>query len=274
MSIKQILVSAHKAEAAAAGLRAAAIIAEAHDAHICAVHIRQRPAAILPEGYYGLSPVLLAAHAEEIERAIGEKAAAVKASAAHAMSGAAVSWEWREEEGTVSALTLHSRVSDLTVFGRLGGDLEFEEAALIEETLFQSGGPVLLCPPDAMRSEPRRIVLAWNGTREAARALSASLPFLRRAVSVAIVAFGDPPADSPGPEAAARLLARHGVSVETQARPRDDRDADHLLQEAKRFRADLVVMGAYSHARWRQIVLGGFTRTMLKQTEIPVLMAH
>lgn len=274
MSIKQILVPVQEARSADAGLKAAAVIARAHDAHVRAFHLKQRPG--LPgDGFYALSPALLTAHVEDLRRALEERSASLKQTAERLLAGAGVSWEWREREGTIPFdISLESRVADVVVFGRTDDSLDFEESALIEETLFQSGAPALLVPLAGLQSAPKRVLFAWNGTREAARALSAGLAFFRQAEAVAIVTFGDPPPVSPSAAAAASLLARHGVKAETITRPRDERDADHLLQEAKAFRADLVVMGAYSHARWRQIVLGGFTRTMLKQTEAPVLLAH
>ena len=274
MSIKQILVPVQNVPTAEAGLKAAVVIAKAQDAQVRAFHLRERPG--LPtEGFYALSPALLTAHVDDLRRAIEERSASLKKTAEQVLGGAGVAWEWREQEGTVPfGISLESRVSDLVVFGRIEDELDFVESALIEETLFQSGAPVLLAPPGAPAAAPRRVLFAWNGTREAARSLSAGLPFFRGADAVSIVTFGDPPAVSPDAAAAAGLLARHGVRAEIRQRSRDERDPDHLLQEAKDFRADLVVMGAYSHARWRQIVLGGFTRTMVRQAVVPVLLAH
>ncbi len=273
MAIKRIAVPIESAEAGRTALRAAIVIAAETGAEIEALHIRQRPQVPLTEPY-AFGPAVSNEFLSGLEQAAREKAAALKKMFDETAKGASRA-RWVEREG-VSPFDIGAavRVADLAVFGRPADAAAYREAANLEETLFQSGRPVLLAPPDTLTSFPRRILFAWNGSREAARAMAAAAPFFAPAEAVGVVTFGAPHAGVPGPEAAAETLRLHGARVEIIARDKDDRDAEGFLDLARAWRADLGVMGAYSHARWRQIVLGGFTRGMLAQTAFPVLMAH
>ena len=124
----------------------------------------------------------------------------------------------------------------------------------------------------------RNILLAWDGTREAAIALRDSLPLLARAANVALVSVSS--ADETA-EASSYLvpqtlawLQRHGVQANAQQHSALTDIADLLLSCARRMDADLIVMGGYGHARLRELVLGGVTRKILERMSVPVLMAH
>jgi nucleotide-binding universal stress UspA family protein len=273
MSIKRVIVPIETAEAGRAALKAAAIVAAETGAEIEALHIRQRPQVPATEPYaFGVA--VSNEFLTGLEQAAVEKAAALKRMFDETAKGVAAA-RWVEREGVAPFdIGAAARVADLAVYGRTKAAGSYREAANLEETLFQSGRPVLLAPPDAFGAFPRRILFAWNGSREAARAMAAAAAFFSRAEAVGVVTFGAAAAGVPGPDEAAKTLRLHGVAAEMIARDKDDRDADGFLDLAREWRADLGVMGAYSHARWRQIVLGGFTRGMLAQTTLPVLMAH
>jgi nucleotide-binding universal stress UspA family protein len=139
--------------------------------------------------------------------------------------------------------------------------------------------PVLIIPSSGMASaEPKRIVLAWNQSREALVAARRSMPFLRRAETVQIVVI-DPPTH--GPERSdpggllCQLLVRHGVRAEVSVLARTlPRVSEVLARHLLDFDADLLVMGAYGHSRFREAILGGVTRDMLEHAEVPVFLAH
>ncbi len=139
--------------------------------------------------------------------------------------------------------------------------------------------PVLIVPETGMRAaDPRRIVLAWNQSREALVAARRAMPFLKRADSVSIVVI-DPPAH--GPERSdpggllCQLLVRHGIRAEVTVLAKTlPRVSDVLSRYLRDVDADLLVMGAYGHSRLREAILGGATRNMLETAEVPVFLAH
>jgi nucleotide-binding universal stress UspA family protein len=151
---------------------------------------------------------------------------------------------------------------------------------VVESVLFEGGQGVCFVPPGArLRSGLSRVLVAWSDTREAARAVAEALPFLRAASEAEIVAVERPrekPA-SRGYEATdiAAHLDRHGVKATIRPVEKGKRSVgEALLLEAQRRSADLIVMGAYGHSRWREWIIGGTTREMLAESEVPVLMAH
>ncbi len=139
--------------------------------------------------------------------------------------------------------------------------------------------PVLILPDGAsFPDEIKNIVAAWNDSPEALRAIRSALPFLMEANTVC-VAIIDPP--SHGPErsdpggALSQMLARHGVQVEVAVLAKTmPRISDILNRHARDKDAQLVVMGAYGHSRFREAIMGGATRHMLELAEVPVLMTH
>ncbi|WP_299818834.1 universal stress protein [uncultured Jannaschia sp.] len=127
--------------------------------------------------------------------------------------------------------------------------------------------------------QPRRVLLAWNSGLPAARAAHAALPLLRAAAEVTVAVF-DPVAttlrdgENPGSDMA-RWLSHHGCRVEVQQYPGGGAEIGRaILDRARERAADLIVMGAWEHSRMRELILGGTTRTMMAQTEHPVLFAH
>ena len=123
-----------------------------------------------------------------------------------------------------------------------------------------------------------RVIVAWNGSSEALSAVRAALPALIAAESVNIVVI-DPPQHGPDRSdpggALAQMLVRHGVNTEISILAKTmPRVSDLLLRHARDMDADMLVMGAYGHSRFREAILGGATRNMLENAKIPVLMAH
>jgi nucleotide-binding universal stress UspA family protein len=176
---------------------------------------------------------------------------------------------WRAAEGDPARLVAAAaRTADLVVAGRDqdGG------AGLAEALLTTTGVPVLAFPPEVPAGETGRSVLvAWNGSRESARAAHDALPLLRHgAREIALCAIGEEAAASL--DDAAAMLARHGVRCEPVRLAGGDADAGALLlAEATARHADLLVMGAYGHARLREMMFGGATRHALARAPIPVL---
>ncbi len=172
-----------------------------------------------------------------------------------------------------------ARYNDLVVLSKpYGGDNEVEDAAVLEAALFEGNAPVLVVPGKPMARFGKKVVIGWNESVEALSAIRAAMPILQAAdeVDVAII---DPYQHSseqadPGAELC-RMLSRHDISVEASVLPKTmPKVSDVLMRHATDEGADLIVMGAYGHSRFRESILGGATRDMLAESELPVLMAH
>lgn len=193
-----------------------------------------------------------------------------------------MSYEVRLVDGvTVDAVVRYGRASDLVVLGQ-GDDSNRRDTtvrALAEQVLMEVGRPVLIVPSAGVfEGMPKNAVVAWDGSREAAMALQAALPALRRAARVTLVSLRHPRDE----DSAQRLLVpdmiqfllRHGVQARAESDATEIDIADALLSRVSDLGADLLVMGGYSHSRLREWVLGGVTRQILSQMTVPVLMAH
>jgi nucleotide-binding universal stress UspA family protein len=197
-------------------------------------------------------------------------------------AGLAFGWRFLEAAEPLGAAAL-ARPYDLVLAGQ--ADPDDPEASFSgkfpESLVMDAGRPVLLLPRSA--HDPsfaiRRVLVAWNGSREAARAVGDAMPLLRRAEAVRVVSAESASGERDGarlPEVdVAAWLARHGVRSELASVLRDERDVGAwLLSTANDFDADLIVAGAYGHSRIREFVLGGVTRTLLRSMAVPVLMSH
>lgn len=169
-----------------------------------------------------------------------------------------------------------ARFSDLVILGQpsVSGSEQVTNN-LIEGALFDGDAPALICPASMPKMPGKAVVIGWNGDREALRAVRKAMPLLQQANTVEIAVVdpsgveGEPGADL------ALLLARHGVDVEINVPARAGQSVSEVLRQRARDRdADLLVMGAYGHSRFREYVLGGVTRDILADTPVPVLMAH
>ncbi|PSC03792.1 universal stress protein UspA [Alsobacter soli] len=168
-----------------------------------------------------------------------------------------------------------SRHFDLTVACQPDTERSADEPSILEAALFGSGRPVLVVPY-IQRSAPTldHALVAWDGSREATMAMAGAMPLLRRAARVEVVSVNrEKEVDFPGFNVT-RHLARHGVNAELRRITTDLDLGNTLLSHADDVRADLLVMGGYAHSRFREMVFGGTTRTVLESMTLPVLMAH
>ena len=182
--------------------------------------------------------------------------------------------------GISSVVGLKARFCDLVVLPRpYGGDHGPQDEIITEAALFDGEAPVLILPePGAELPEFSKIVLAWNQSDEALAATRAALPLLKIADMVNVVVV-DPPShglerSDPG-GMLSQMLVRHGVSVDISVIAKTlPRVSDMLRRHAQDQAAELLVIGAYSHSRLRQAILGGTTRNLLEETSIPVFLAR
>ncbi|WP_114912419.1 universal stress protein [Acidibrevibacterium fodinaquatile] len=191
--------------------------------------------------------------------------------------------EWRLVHGRLAAtVALHARYADLTIIGQDDPQAPRppESTDFIARMLFTSGRPVLIVPAFGnFPSLGERILIGWDGGREAARAVNDALPLLEKAQSATVLAINPQSgtnANERVPAADIALhLARHGVrAIANHTVAKEIGEADVLLNEAFDTSADLLVVGAYGHSRFREMLLGGITRRLLQEMTVPVFMSH
>jgi nucleotide-binding universal stress UspA family protein len=282
MTYKNLLVSLDGTKSSAKRVKVALDLAERFDAHLTGLHVDQK--VIIPS-------YVMAGIPEAVQR---EQRAVRKAEAdriVEAFEAAATRAGRRIESRRASApgedvaeiIGLHGRYADLVILGQHDdADPESWGHDIVEHSLLTLGRPCLVVPYiGAPAAIGKRVVIAWDAGREAARAVYDALPFLKEAEAVHVVAVN--PArtgrdighgQEPGADIAL-ALARHGVKAEAHHIVAEDiQAADTLLSRLSDMDADLLVMGAYGHTRWRDLVLGGVTRSILAHMTVPVLMSH
>lgn len=200
------------------------------------------------------------------------------------LARARIEGDWVEAQGDVNEVVPRAaRCADLLIVGQDDpNDPEsFVADQFCENVVLSSGRPVLFVPyAGTFTTLGERIMVAWDGSREAARAVQDAMPLLKAAKHVVVVTVNElhhQPAGGRIPGAdVATLIARHGASVETLdiEGVKDMPIGEMLLSRITDVAADLVVMGAYGHTRWRELMLGGATRTLLRSMTVPVLMSH
>jgi len=181
---------------------------------------------------------------------------------------------WREETGGAADLVAQrGRFFDLIVLGRSDRVVAEPHSDTIEETLVHSGRPVLLAPCEPPSRIGDSVAVAWNGSPEAVRALAAALPFLEKADAVSLITLGDVNPDGAG---ARDYLGWHGIRAQerTVAATSRRHAGQALLDAARDNGADLLVMGAYGQAPWREQLFGGATRSAVAAMALPLLLAH
>lgn len=175
----------------------------------------------------------------------------------------------------VAMVGLQGRMHDLSVID-VPADYMTLRQPIFEELVFQTGRPVLIVPAGISTFSAKRIVIAWDGSACAVRALSDAMPFLADAGHVELTTIVNEKKlnNIVSGTDMARQLSRHGVNVEVvDIEMRDDAGMS-LINRAERIGANLIVSGAFAHSRWRHLVLGGVTTSLLRKSTIPVFMSH
>ena len=275
MVFKDILVYVDATKSAPACLDVAAKLAEAHDAHLTALHVSSPPFVMGDFGPGGAAEVIR--WQEEQTRQLAARA---EKQVSEARQRGGLDIEWRRASGEIlPAIRLHGHYADIVVVSQGGDEDEPTSVDLLPETIVMgSGRPALIVP--IYGKFPRlgeRVLVAWNRTREATRAVHDALPLLKRAQTVQILEVNPPSGDAPhiaGVDIALHL-ARHGVKAQVEAATVSDIDTGAtILSRAADLGSDLLVMGAYGHSRLREFTLGGVTRHVLQHMTLPVLMSH
>ncbi|MFC1664517.1 universal stress protein [Pseudomonadota bacterium] len=277
MTYKDILVHIDRSKSNAGRLEAAVKLAEAHQAHLTGLYVI--PDINLP--VYAEIPIgqeLI----DSAEQAALEDCAEAKEEFTKAVKSYDLSTEWRETNGLLlDSIALNGRYVDLVIVGQTDEDDETDfTAGLAHSLVLESGPPVLVIPYiGTTQAIGEKVMVAWNASREAVRAVNDALPILRGAKKVEVYAVNPKINEHEHgeiPSADICLhLSRHGVNAEAHHIVAKDIDVgDMLLSRAADFDIDLIVMGAYGRSRIRELVLGGATRHLLNHATVPVLLAH
>lgn len=275
MALKDILVAVDDSAAAAARVAYAVQMAVRWDTHIIGLYIRATPD-VPPYVAAQLPREALAVQAEDARNRV--QAAQNMFEEAVSDAGLGARAQWMAEGGVaVDRAAVLGRYVDLVVAGQDEPE-EYALGRVPAAELVLSGGRPVLVVPYAFRSDAiaRHVLVAWNGSREAARAVADAMPILESAERVTVLAVdpGSTLGDIPGADIALHL-ARHGISVEAaRIESQGLNPADVLLNRVADLSVDMVVMGAYGRSRLRELVLGGVTHDILKHMTVPVLMSH
>ncbi|KAK45597.1 universal stress protein UspA [Caballeronia jiangsuensis] len=282
MSYRSIVVHLDASERATYRLDSALSIAKRFKAHLEAVY-----AVFTPElRAFGVMAGS-AGWSEKLESHRQERCRSLERLFHAGLARFGISGDWIEERSRArEQVARHGRCADLVMAGQDDpNDPETYIADHFAETLVMTAGrPLLLLPYSGVfPTVGDNILVAWNGSREATRAVHDALPFLREARQVTLVSIDamrreQAGARIPGADIAS-TLARLGVRLtvrETDGidEPADTSVGDLLISDAQSVGANLIVMGGYTHARWQEVVLGGATRSMLRSMTMPVLMSH
>ena len=279
MSFKDIIVYVDGTEVSKARMRFAVSFAKAKNAYLIGVGFA--PKALLP--LYG-ADVAFADMSGVLEGVKAQGEDALEQFKSYA-ADAGIAAEERLMQGTSEEFphdfAAAARLVDLTILGQpRDGDPLIGQYALVERCLFASGRPVMIVPAEPEKTDfDGTIVAAWDGSAEAARSFNDALGFFKSAARVIlVVAISDDAHEGTEPPTDGMVahLGRHGVDVEVARVTTNEGDdiGRLLLSQAKNVQADMIVMGAFHHSRWREFILGGVTLTMLEEATIPLFMAH
>jgi len=284
MGFKDILVTLDTARPARGRVELAAALAERFGAHLIGLNVTLPVEAPRPRGYFDyFDRSLLEPVYREYQQKIEADSEAARRLFEEIANRRGLSAEWRGAVGYPSETTaLHGRYVDLIVIGQ--PDPDDTQAALLwplpEEVALAVGRPILVVPyAGTWEAIGRRMLVGWDASREATRAINDAMPLMVGAEAVTVLAVdpSDGPAghgEVPGADIALHL-ARHGVKATIETTVSAGIGAGNaLLSRASDLEADLLVMGAYGHSRVRELLLGGATRTVLESMTLPILMAH
>ncbi len=278
MTLRDILVHVDDTPHCTARLQLAAGLARTHAARLTALHVIdiQLPMIIANDAAGG-GGMAVAQLMEQLQQQSLQAATRLRAAFEEMARREGLAAAWQQVEGLLpQQVGRQARCADLCVLGQASPeDAQPAASAIIAEALFQSGRPVLVIPyAGAPLTCGRRVLVGWNGSREATRAVHDALPLLVQAEAVTLLIADDGEEALPGTDIADHL-ARHGVTLTVRRQPAEGLDAgDLLLNVAAETSADLLVVGGYGHSRAREWIFGGVTRTLLRSMTLPVLLSH
>jgi nucleotide-binding universal stress UspA family protein len=285
--MKTVLLPLEESNALPSILKTALLAARMFGSYVEGLHVRPGLTGVVAAGAEGLvaaTPGLI----ESFEREDQARAQRVRAAFDAFMRengvernvklapAEAPSHGWYEEaaqgEATIGS---RGRVFDLIVVGRPVRGGSSAAMSTLETALFESGRPLLIAPPEPPSSLGERIVIAWNCSTETARTAAFAMPFLDRAKEVLVLQIEGGTVPGPSAHEAVRQLRRNGISAESKiAQPGKRSNGETILAETAAWGGDLLIKGAYTTSRLRQMIFGGMTSHILAEAMVPVVMSN
>lgn len=284
MAYRKLLVPLNGTERDNQVLTAAFDIAKPCKAHVMGIYVRPDPAEVLPYLGEGISASVLQEIMDATRASSNRTAAAARATldlyakenGAPTMDSAGLSASFCLRDGPADiAIADEARLSDLVIFPLPGASGHIGLREIIETTLMNGRSPVLLVPKEKRAIHGTKVMIGWDGGSTAARAVAASIPMLKSASSIEILNVSSGSIETSEMDRLRDYLRLHGLSAtEHGVNPGGQGVGTALLDAASRAQAGMLVVGGYGHSRIREYVLGGVTRHVLAEANLPIFMAH
>lgn len=279
MSYKTILLHCNDQRRIARLLSPALALADRFQSHVIGLSVVP-PISVITTGAIDAPPIIVDAHCELYR----QENAVMRRQFEEAMAGRSFTAEWRDADagpfGVIDVVLDHGRAADLIVTSQTDREWATSEwLDVADRVAVESGRPTFIIPNASARNRiGSRVLVAWNGRREAARAVFDALPILKRAAATKVVWIDQETESDIEPERSQDIceaLVRHGVKCDKTEHVTSQAGVGQtLMAQAEAFDADMLVMGCYGHSRLREFVFGGATRYALEKMGIPVLMSH
>ncbi len=285
MTIRKIVVPVDGTDATRLSLETAFRLGRDVGAHVEVLHARADPRLAVPLVGEGMSGAMIEelidlTEKESAARAVkaremfdrAREAAGVAVAETPAKTGPTTGWI--EAVGSEDEILVQrGRLADLLVVARPTAHAEAPSVVAFHAAVFETGRPVLVTPLEPRETFGRAVAISWNASAEAARAVSAALPLIERAETVRVLNVDTDGTEEDGAEGLVDFLAWHGISADKQVVAKGDGSVGAAIVAACAD-ADMLVMGAYTHSRLRELILGGVTRHVLEHAPLPLFMAH
>ncbi|PKR57382.1 universal stress protein [Thalassospira lohafexi] len=259
--------------------------AKRFDAHLEALFVAAEPQDAIPIVGEGMSGLIIEEMIRAAETETGKREANGKAAFEAAVATAGIdiaeapttqskaTCAWRKDNGREDeTVARRGRLFDLVVVGR--DPKEASASLTFDAALMETGRPIFVAPIDPPATIGEKVMIAWNGGVEAARAVTSAMPLLRTAKTVTIVSVGDVPYGRASARELAEQFRWHGVEAGVVEHTEGGNVANTLILEAEKCAADSIVLGAYSHSRFKEMILGGVTQDMLAKCTLPLWIMH
>lgn len=284
MTYRKLLVPLNGTERDNQVLTAAFDIAKPCRAHVMGLYVRPDPAEVLPYLGEGISASVLQEIMDAARASSGRSGAAARAALDQYAkqyeapnldsTGFSASFALRDGPADI-VIADEARLSDLVVFPLPGASGHISLREIIETTLLNGRSPVLLVPKEKRPIYGTKVMIAWDGGSTAARAVAASIPMLKTASSIEILNVSSGSIETSEMDRLRDYLRLYGLSAtEHGVSPGGQSTGAALLDAASRAQAGVLVLGGYGHSRIRELVMGGVTRHVLAEANLPIFMAH
>ena len=279
--MKAILIPFEESELVDSVLESAVCVARRFNSYIEGVYVQPAlPAIASADGFGVVTPAFVEKYEQEDKARIQQAQAYFEQffaarGVANQLASGHPSAIWQNVGPSDDYVGHRGRLFDLVVVGRPMHGATTPTMHTLEAALFEAGRPILIAPPKAPSSIGETVVIAWNGSTETARTIAFALPFLKQASKVVVLSIKNFAVPGPSGADVARHLGYTDIEASAISADMAKRSpGEAMLHEAMALGADLMIKGAYTHSRLRQMIFGGATNHILSNTELPVFMAH